>query len=316
MARVFFSVDVHGSCALWRKWLRAPEFYKADVLMLCGDLTGKMLVPLIQQPDGSYVLRFWKRKFVLRTEDEIREMEERLKNSGVYPFRATPEEIEELKANPDKVNQMMTEAIVNRMREWLDMILEHVDLNKVEVYVMPGNDDIWEIDDVIKEYEDRGIAYLLDKVVEIGGIETISMAEVNPTPWDTPRELPEKDLAKKIKNLVNKLSDPSQSIFNFHCPPYNTKLDLAPKLDKTLKPVTVGGVVQFEHVGSKAVREAELKYQPLMGLHGYIHESCAVDRLGKTVVVNPGSEYEAGILRAFIVEVTKEGVQKYWRVEG
>lgn len=316
MTKIFFSVDVHGSCGLWKKWLSVPEIHKVDVLMLCGDLTGKKLVPLIKQKDGSYSLAYWGRKFRLTTENEIREIEERLKNSGVYPFRSTPEEIEELKRNPAKVDRMMREAIVDRMKEWLDLVLEKVDLKKCKVFVMPGNDDIFEIDDVIKSYQDRGIAWLLDRVVEINGLEMISLEYVNPTPWDTPREAEEAELRKKIDKLVEKLSDPSKSIFNFHCPPYNTKLDLAPELDKTLKPVTVGGLVKFIHVGSKAVRGALEEYKPLMGLHGHIHESCAMDRVAGVPVVNPGSEYEAGVLRGFIVKISEKRVEDFWRVEG
>lgn len=316
MARIFFSTDVHGSTGLWKKWLSAPDFFKADVLMLCGDLTGKALVPLIKQKDGSYSLAYWGKRFNLRTEREIEEMERRLENSGIYPFRSTPEEVAELKENPVKVERMMIEAMTTRIKEWLDLVLERIDLKKVQVFTMPGNDDYFEIDKVIKSYEDKGIAWLLDTVVEIAGLEAISLPYVNPTPWNTPREASEKELKKKIDKLVEKLSDPNRSIFNFHCPPYGTKLDLAPELDKSLKPVMELGQVKFIHVGSKAVREAELKHKPLIGLHGHIHESCAIDRVGDVPVLNPGSEYEAGVLRGFMIEASKEGIEKFWRVEG
>ncbi|RSN76894.1 MAG: phosphoesterase [Thermoproteota archaeon] len=316
MKRLFFSVDVHGSTGLWRKWLSVPSFHKTDVLMLLGDLTGKMIVPLIRQPDGTYILRYWRREFHLKTEEEIREAEERLENSGLYPMRMDPEMVEHLKENPSEVEKLIKENILERIRKWMDLILEKVDLKKTEVYVMPGNDDIEEVDDIIKSYEDRGIKWPLGNVVEIEGHEMISCEYVNPTPWNTPRELPEPELKKHLKSLIEKLSNPSNSIFNFHCPPYNTKLDLAPQLDKKLKPVTVGGQVKFVHVGSKAVRELELEYQPVLGLHGHIHESGALDKLGKTMIINPGSEYEAGVLRGYIIEIDKEGVKNYYRVEG
>jgi len=315
MARIFFATDVHGSTGVWKKWLSAPDFFKADVLMLCGDLTGKALVPLIKQKDGSYSLAYWGMKFNLKTDKEIEEMEKRLENSGVYPFRSTPEEIAELKENPAKVERMMIEAMMNRMREWLEMVLEKIDTKKIQVWVMPGNDDYFEIDDVIKSYRDKGIDWLLDTVVEIAGLDTISLSYVNPTPWNTPREATEAEIKKKIDKLVEKLSNPSRSIFNFHCPPYGTKLDLAPELDKNLKPVTVGGQVKFIHVGSKAVLESELKYKPLIGLHGHIHESCAMDQVGNVPVVNPGSEYGEGVLRGFMIEASKEGIKNFWRLE-
>ncbi len=316
MARMFFSTDAHGSTAIWKKWVRVPEFHKAQMLLLCGDLTGKALVPLIEQSDGTYKTNYYGRDWHLKSEEEVVDMETRLSDSGVYPFRSTSEEIGEMRNNPKLVEKMMNEAMANRMDEWLSFLVEKVDTSTVQVMAMPGNDDEFLLDDVIKSYEDQGVIWCLDKVVEIGGFETISLEYVNPTPWDTPREASEKELKKMIDKLVKKLSDPSKSIFNFHCPPYNTHLDLAPKLDKTLRPVVTAGTVEMIHVGSKAIRDAEKEYQPMMGLHGHIHESYASDKLGDTVVVNPGSEYGEGILRGYIIEFAKDGVERYWKVEG
>jgi len=316
MARMFFSTDAHGSTTIWKKWVRVPEFHNADMLLLCGDLTGKALVPLIEQSDGSYKTHYYGRGWHLKTEEEVLDMETRLSDSGIYPFRTTPEIVDNMRTDPKLVEKMMNEAMKKRMDEWLSFLVEKVDTKKTQVMAMPGNDDEFFLDDVIKPYEDQGVIWCLDKVVEIGGFETISMEYVNPTPWDTPREASEKDLKKKIDTLVKKLSNPEKSIFNFHCPPYNTHLDLAPKLDKTLRPVVTAGTVEMIHVGSRAVREAEEQYQPMIGLHGHIHESYAGDKLNKTIVVNPGSEYGEGILRGYIIEFTQDGLGNYWKVEG
>ncbi len=316
MARMFFSTDAHGSTSIWKKWVRVPDFHKADMLLLCGDLTGKALVPLIKQSDGTYKTNYFGRGWHLKSEAELLDMETRLADSGVYPFRTTSEEVEEMRNSPKLVEEKINEALCKRIDEWMSFLVEKVDTKKVQVMAMPGNDDEFLIDEIIRSYEDRGVIWCLDKVVEIGGFETISMEFVNPTPWDTPREANEKDLKKKIDAQAKKLSDPSKAVFNFHCPPYNTHLDLAPKLDKTLRPVLTAGEVEMIHVGSRAVREAEEQYQPMMGLHGHIHESYASDKLGNTVVVNPGSEYGEGILRGFIIEFSKEGIDRYWKVEG
>ncbi len=316
MARMFFSTDAHGSTSIWKKWVRVPEFHSAEMLLLCGDLTGKALVPIVEQSDGTYKTHYYGRGWHLKSEEDLIDMETRLSDSGVYPFRTTSSQIEEMKNSPKLVEEMMNNAMANRMDEWLSFLVEKVDTSKVQVMAMPGNDDEFLLDKVIRSYEDRGVIWCLDKVVEIGGFETISMEYVNPTPWDTPREANEKDLKKKIDKLAQKLTDPTKSIFNFHCPPYNTHLDLAPKLDKTLRPVVTAGTPEMIHVGSTAIREAEEQYQPMMGLHGHIHESYASDRIGNSVVVNPGSEYGEGILRGFIIEFNEEGVDKYWKVEG
>jgi len=315
--RVFFAVDVHGSTAVWRKWLAATIYHKVDTIMLCGDLTGKMVVPIMKQKDGTYLVRFFKSTWTLRTPEELEKMKLRIENSGNYPYMTTPEEVEYLKKNPEKViNEIMKDAILERLRKWLDMAVEKIDTKTKQLIVMPGNDDIFEVDDVIREYEDRGIIYPLNKVVEIAGVETISFDHVNPTPWDTPRELEEEEMKKRIDGLVSMLKDPRQSIFNFHCPPYGTRLDLAPKLDKTLKPVTVGGEVEFVHVGSKAVRDALIKYKPQIGLHGHIHESGGIEKINGVPIVNPGSEYGEEMLRGILFEIEDRKVTRYWRVEG
>jgi len=206
--------------------------------------------------------------------------------------------------------------IKERVAEWMEMLIDHVDLSKVDVVVMPGNDDDWEIDGVIQSFGDRGIVWCLDGPVDVLGIPMISLDYVNPTPWDTPREDSDKGLAKRIAKLVRQLEDPSRSIFNFHAPPFGTRLDLAPELDARQKPVTVAGQVNFVHVGSKAVRDAIAKHQPLLGLHGHIHESYGHEKIGRTPVVNPGSEYGEGILRGYVIEIEDGNVTNHWKVEG
>ncbi|MFQ6080375.1 MAG: phosphoesterase [Candidatus Bathyarchaeia archaeon] len=313
--KLFFSVDVHGSSKVWSKWLRVPDLYDVDVLLFCGDLTGKALIPIIEQEDGSHHAYYFGRVWELRGKDQIKTMEDRLASAGVYHIRCTKKEVAELQANPVKVTQLIMSEMKKRLDDWLKMLIHKIDTKKTQVIVMPGNDDEFEIDPVIKSYEDDGVVYPLNRIIDIGGHETISLDYVNPTPWDTPREATEKELGKKIDALVDKLDDPGKSIFNFHCPPYGLRLDLAPKLDKNLKPVVIAGSVMYEHVGSKAVYEAIERHQPLVGLHGHIHEAYGAEKIGKTPVVNPGSEYGEGILRGFIVDISAEGVECL-KVEG
>ena len=315
IARIFFAVDVHGSVGVWQKWLRVPQFYKADVIMLCGDLTGKGMVPLVKEQRG-YVTNYYGRRQVLKTERDVVKMEEQISMGGLYPIRCTEEEVQALQQDPAKVESVLRGMIVARMEEWMEQLVSRVDLSKVTVMVMPGNDDDYAIDDVIKRYRDQGVLWPLDGPVEIAGFEVASLAHVNPTPWDTPREANEEELGKMIEKTVGQLSNPGRSIFNFHAPPYGTSLDLAPKLKPDLTPVMGPGGVETVHVGSQAVTEAIKRYRPLIGLHGHIHESAAHDRLDGVPVVNPGSEYGENVLRGVIVEVSKDGIERFWRVEG
>jgi Icc-related predicted phosphoesterase len=316
MTRIFFSVDVHGASSVWRKWINAAKHHNADVLMLCGDLTGKALVPLIEGDGGKAVAFYFGRDWLLQTEREKREMEKKLHDAGVYTVRATADEVKNWKENPDEVEDLMSVAIERRLREWLEMLLEEIDTEGLTTVVMPGNDDDFQVDDIIRDYEDRGIILPLERTVAIGGYETVSVAHTNPTPWETPREADERHLARIIKHEVSKLRDPGKAIFNFHCPPFGTRLDLAPELDRNLRPVVVAGQVSFKPVGAKAVRDAILKYKPMLGLHGHIHESYGAEKLGDTVILNPGSEYGEGILRAFVIEISDRGLESYYKIEG
>jgi len=315
MSKLFFSVDVHGADSVWRKWLRIPELYGADALLLCGDLTGKSLVPLIEQSDGSYNAFYFGKNWNLERGSELDEMEKRIRDAGAYTLRCDRDRVAELQNDPAQVEGLMMEMIKDRIAQWMELLIDRIDLSAVDVIVMPGNDDDWEIDDVIRSFRDQGIRWCLDSHVDVLGIPMISMDYVNPTPWDTPREDSEKGLAKRIQKLVRQLDDPSRSIFNLHSPPYGTMLDLAPELDGSKKPVTVAGQVNFVHVGSTAVRDAIAKYQPLLGLHGHIHESYGHDKVGETPVINPGSEYGEGILRGYIIEINDGRIENHWKVE-
>ncbi len=274
------------------------------------------MVPIVSRRDGTHTASYFGRRWVLKSDAEVREFMERLENAGAYYKVVTEEELEEMKNNPKLVEKVMFEEMEKRLRRWLDLLVEKINTKETLTIVMPGNDDELFIDGIIKSYEDRGVVYPLDKVLEVEGLELVSSPYVNPTPWNTPREMDDKKLEKHLEDLLSRLHNPSRAIFNFHCPPYGTNLDLAPKLTKDLRPVAIAGMIQYEHVGSKAVKKMIEKYQPVVGLHGHIHESSAIDKIGRTVVVNPGSEYSEGVLRGFIVEVSKEGLINYWRVEG
>ncbi|MBS1882835.1 MAG: metallophosphoesterase, partial [Actinobacteria bacterium] len=70
-------------------------------------------------------------------------------------------------------------------------------------------------------------------------------------------------------------------------------------------------------VGSTAVREGIERFQPLLGLHGHVHESQGTTRLGRSLCINPGSTYEQGRLDGVIVELNRrKGVKGYQFTSG
>lgn len=300
---------------MWQKWLKAPEFFKADAIMLCGDLTGKGVVPFVKEKDG-YAHYFYGKRELLKTEKALLEMEQQIAMTGLYPIRATPEEIEQYKQDPKLVDKVMKEKIVARMKEWMEQLTAQIDLKKIPVIVMPGNDDDYAIDDVIKSYRDAGVVWALDGPVNVLGFQVMSFAHVNPTPWDTPREATEDKLAEMLEAEMAKLDHGRPTIFNIHAPPHGTNLDLAPKLRKDLTPEVGPSGIEMVNVGSTAVADAIRRFHPKIGLHGHIHESAGHDMVDGVPVLNPGSEYGENILRGVIVEVAGGDIKRFWRVEG
>jgi Icc-related predicted phosphoesterase len=144
----------------------------------------------------------------------------------------------------------------------------------------------------------------------------VSMGWTNPTPWDTFREAPEDELAEKIETVAQHVPDMGRAIFNFHAPPYGTGLDEAPALDDNMRPMHGGAVMK--PVGSVAVRDAITRHQPLLSVHGHIHESRAVKKMGRTLAINPGSVYGDGVLQGAVIELDakKAKVSRYLLVNG
>lgn len=315
MIRLFYATDVHGSTLCFLKFLNAYKFYKADILILGGDITGKSFIPVIEQGDGTYRVQFLGRPLTLKNQQEVDKLEKEIENIGYYAFKTNLEEVQALEADKEKQTELFRRLIIQRVEKWIKIAEERLKGINVKCFITPGNDDIFDIDNLLDKSE--VIINPEDKVVEIAkGLEMISSGYSNITPWNCPRDVHEEKLKEKIEAMANKVRDFNNCIFNFHCPPYDTPLDLAPKLDKNLKPVvSTGGQPIFVSVGSHAVREAILKYQPMLGLHGHIHESRGYTKLGRTLCLNPGSEYGEGILRGVIVNIEK-GIKNFQFTSG
>lgn len=303
MTRLFFATDVHGSTVCWRKFLNSAEFYSADVLILGRDTTGKAIMPIIKE-NGSYRFnRGGQEQHV--EESELEEAKASMEDAGYYPYVLTEAEYERLEEAPDseeRQNEIFEEKMLERAEKWRGMAEERLP-DGVPLFVSPGNDDPFVVDQVWEE-SDR-IDLVEGEVVEVGqGYEMASTGWTNPTPWDTDRVESEAELAERLENVIADVEDTDRAIFNFHAPPYDSQLDEAPELDENLKPKF--GAQSTEPVGSKAVREAIETHQPPLSLHGHIHESRGQSTIGDTIAVNPGSVYSEGSLQGAIIDLRLE----------
>lgn len=314
-SKIFFATDIHGSDRCFRKFLNAGKFYGVDAIVLGGDITGKMIVPVVEESAGRYYAQLFGRKRVVDA-DGLAGLNKFIADAGFYPQPMTIDEINVLKDDPAGVNDLFRKLISTTMTQWIELAEERLAGSRIQCLIAPGNDDPLFVDDLLGS---SPIVVNPDgRLAELpGGFPMISVGYSNRTPWDSPRELDEKDLAALIDSEVAKLADPSRAIFNLHVPPKDTPIDQAVALDSEFRPVMRGGSPYITGVGSSAVRDAIAMYQPMLSLHGHIHESRGEARIGRSLALNPGSEYSEGVLRGVIITLSeKKGVRGYQLVAG
>jgi Icc-related predicted phosphoesterase len=312
--RIFFSTDIHGSEPCFLKFIKAADFYQADVLVMGGDITGKQIVA-IQREGDTYTANMFGQVWIAHTAEELARLEGQIRSNGYYPYVVSKEEMAMLEADPAKVDRLFSNVMTETVAHWVHIAEERLRGSSVKCFISPGNDDQFDLDKVLRNSD---VVICPDgEVVDLDGVHTMaSCGYANMTPWHCPRDLEEEELHLRLQALLDKVTDPSRCIFNFHAPPYDSTLDIAPELDANLKSVMVGGQPHMISVGSKAVREMIEKYQPIAGLHGHIHECRGAVKLGRTLCINPGSEYSEGILRGVLVNVANGKLLSHQFVSG
>lgn len=314
MARIFFTTDVHGSDRCFRKFLNAAKAYKADTLILGGDITGKVLIPIVERPDGKYdVTMFGKKQIV--GQDRVPEVRKSLQDAGQYSFVTTQAQLQEIQHDKAKETEIFDGAMVDVLASWVGLAQERLKGTNVKCYVSPGNDDKLRIDSAL--VDSGPFVNPENRLVELdGGYEMITLGYANPTPWKSPREVSEVVLGEMIESLAAQVKHPSAAVYNLHVPPIDTELDKAPAVSHDFNYVKEGLGIKFIHAGSSAVRAAIEKHAPLLGLHGHIHESKGFVKIGRTLCLNPGSEYSDGILRGALANLADGKVHDFMLTSG
>lgn len=308
---VFFATDIHGSEVCFRKWLNAAQGYGADVLVMGGDITGKAIVPLHPR-NGSWHARWRGEAVTLAGDGQVAAFERRVADAGAYIWRCDPDEADERFADDAATDALFERLATERIRGWVELADERLGASGAAAYAIAGNDDPEAVDEALAAgkrlvHADRRVVWIDD------WLPMLSFGDSTPTPWDSPRELPEEEYGRVLDDLAADLPDPEQAIFNVHMPPYDSALDMAPEIDEELRVrYSPAGEVRQAPVGGRAVRAAIERFQPLLGLHGHVHESRGRAKLGRTVCFNPGSDYTQGVLRGLIVRLSRRrGVRDY-----
>lgn len=304
-ARMYYASDIHGSEVLWRKFLNAAGAYRASVLVMGGDVTGKVVVPLVEQADGFHVDLFGQRTVV--SGDAVEEMEHKIRNNGMYPHRMSAEEVSRVAGLTEEEREEWFAEVMRRTFDgWLALADERLEAD-TRCFVMPGNDDPAGVDDAIEAA--TKVEGCDGRVVSFGDWTMVSLGYANRTPFDSPRELTEEQIYERVSALADEAGDMSRCIFNLHVPPYDSTLDTAPALDENLAVVMSGSAPKLIGVGSTAVRELIERYQPLLSLHGHVHESPGATRIGRTLAINPGSDYHTGRIAGVLLQLKGDTVR-------
>jgi Icc-related predicted phosphoesterase len=318
--RIFFSTDLHGSERTYRKFLNAGKFYQANVLIMGGDITGKLLIPIIKDKNGNFRATLQGTTEHFATEGDLSSLLERLATLGFYHKIMEEDEFRALQAQPKEIDQLFHQLARERLSAWVDLAETRLSGTGIKCFVTGGNDDDPEVLEAIYRQGTQSFFACENVVAQIDDSHTmISLGYSTPTPWKTPREVTDEQLGGMIENLVKDIADMQSCIFNFHDPPNDSTLDTCPMLDWTTdppKPITQAGQMVMYGAGSKSVRRAIETHQPLLGLHGHIHESQAVAKIGRTTCVNPGSEYGEGVLRGCLINISGSTVESYQMTKG
>jgi hypothetical protein len=315
LTRVLYGSDFHGSDTVFRKFISASIQYKADVLIVGGDVTGKAMVPVIHQHQGNYTGSWFGKQETASTPQELEKIKKNISTVGFYPIVLEMEEAEELENNPDQMAKRFELEMCQRVREWMILAEEKLTPTGATLFFMAGNDDLASIDQVVSEFKHIHNPDMSHFEIK-GGYEIVGCSNANMTPWTCARDIEEDELTARLEILAGMIQYPETTIAVLHVPPFASGLDTCPELDKNLKIITEGGQVVMKSAGSTAVKSFINIVQPMLSLHGHIHESPGHVRIGRTLAINAGSEYAEGIMKAAIINLENGKVKGHLLISG
>jgi Icc-related predicted phosphoesterase len=315
ITRILYGSDFHGSDTVFRKFISSGLQYKANVLIVGGDVTGKAMIPIIQEGKDRYEATWFGNKAVATSPEELAKVKKEISSVGFYPIVLEKDEAVELESTPRKMAARFEAEMCKRVREWMILAEEKLTPQNMILYFMAGNDDLASIDETVAEFKSIRNPDMNHSELE-GDYEVVGLSNANMTPWLCARDVEESVLEQKLDTLAGMIRNPERTIAVLHVPPYGSGLDTCPELDKNLKIITQGGQVVMKSAGSFAVKAFIEKVQPMLSLHGHIHESPGHVHIGRTLSINAGSEYAEAILKAAIINLENGKVKGHLLISG
>ena len=301
MLKIFYVTDIHGSEICWRKFLNAGPHYGADVVIVGGDITGKAMVPIVER-GGHWETTLQDHHEVLQTDEEVRAIEAKIQNRGYYPIRVSEEEYRHMQEDPEAVDKRFREIMVEGTERWISMADDKLGGKVLRVIVCPGQRrHVRDRPDPSERPRGRDGRRETDRP---RGLPDGEHGLDEPHAVEHVPRAARRSARPAARRILEPVTDPERTIFNFHAPPFGSSLDEAPALDENLN-MKAGGRA-MRPVGSTSVRTAIERVQPVLSLHGHIHEGKGASRIGHTLTLNPGSSYEEGVLQAALVNIDEK----------
>lgn len=185
--------------------------------------------------------------------------------------------LEPLAATLQQADLILVSGDLTRWRgaETAAKVLEAIRLCNAHVLAQVGNTDLWETN----HYLDHLGINLHGQGHRFGDLGIFGVGGSNPTPFYTPTEFSEEEIADYLLAGYAMIQDAPRKILVAHCPPHRTAIDR---------------IHAGYHVGSVSVRRFIETYQPDVCISGHIHEAPGEDHIGKTLLLNPGMLAQGG----------------------
>src|SRR5439155_17423803 len=137
--------------------------------------------------------------------------ERAIRDRGFYPYVTDEDELAAVRDTEGGVDDLFRRAMVASLDRWMGLAEERLAGTGIRLYVMLGNDD--------EPHLREGLAAsplqvdCEDEPIELPeGIQMLSCGHANTTPWNSPREMPDEELAAHLEQLAGQLEDPSRAI--------------------------------------------------------------------------------------------------------
>ena len=207
--------------------------------------------------------------------------------------------VERIQEDPPELIVIAGDLSNGSMKEAVN-VLEIFRRSSIKTVFVPGNMDPPEL--VSYEDDTNTVINIHLKTVEINGIVVAGVGGSNITPFNTYIEFSESEIKKMLEEVVGGIVEKSRRLIMVtHAPPYGTAVDR---------------VFTGLHVGSRSLREFVEAEQPLALVSGHIHEARGIDKLGSTLIINPGPLFR-GYYAVVYVDEDKDDVHaELYRLHG